>query len=151
MVSKMPALPLVWTAVLERLAWTTAARGAVRPVAAFAVAAAMLLQLVLAAPLAMRMLPGTTSAAWPVVLCAMRAADGTSDHARMPSLPVSPHDHFGCPVCQGNAVPPGILAGAGQFLIPTSSERPWLRAAVPPPAPARPFRLYGSRAPPTLA
>jgi hypothetical protein len=134
--------------VPERAAWTTAARNATRPVAAFVAAAAMLLQLVLAAPLEMRMLAASGLTGWPAALCAMRSAGGVPDPARPP---ISPHDHDNCPVCLGHAAPVGILAGATRLFVASTNWRPWVLAAVATPEPSRPFRLYGSRAPPALA
>lgn len=134
----------------EAAAWPARARGAMRSAAAFVAAAAIFLQLILAAPLEMRMLLGADVAAWPFALCAMRSAGGTSDPAPA-SPPASPHDHYNCPVCQSHAVPLGILAGGTRIFVASTSWRPWLQNDVPAPAPTRPFRLYGSRAPPAQA
>jgi hypothetical protein len=132
----------------QRESWTAEASAAVRTIAAFVAATAMLLQLFLAAPLAMRMPPEAGSTAWPVVLCGMRSSGGAADPAR---TPVVPHQHDDCPVCQSNSMPLGILAGAMLLFVVAATCRRYLWTAVVAPAPARPFRLYGSRAPPALA
>jgi hypothetical protein len=135
----------------ERGSRTAVHCSAVRTIAAFAVAACMLLQLVLAAPLAMRVPASFYLAGWPVELCAMRSAGGTTDPAREPRPPVSPHGHYGCPICQNHAVPMGILAGEMLLFIVATKWWRWLRPAVTTLLPTRPFRLYSPRAPPALA
>jgi len=85
---------------------------------------------------------------WPLALCAMHAADRTTD---FPGAPVRPHDHPRCPVCQSHSVPLGILIGAMLLFSVTTRWRRWIWTALATPAPTRPFRLYASRAPPVAA
>ena len=117
---------------------------AIRTIAACLVAAALLVQQVFALPSAMRMMSGADAGGFLGALCAMRSAAGET----APLPPAAPHSHFGCALCAGHAVAPAVLAGTPQLLVPVTNWQAWLRPVVCAPAPGRPFRLYGSRAPP---
>jgi hypothetical protein len=135
----------------ELAARVTVLGTAVRATAAFGAAAALLVQLFVMPPLAMRMLSSLTSGGWPVALCSRGPVERTDAPTHQPQLPAAPHDHDGCPLCQSHSVPLAIIAVGVVILGATTSWR-WLRRAMlVMPAPSAPFRLYSSRAPPALA
>ena len=114
-------------------------------VAAFAVAVGLLLNLILAPPLAMRMLSEQASTGWPA-LC----ASGSAGHASAPTrqLPGTPHDHSTCPLCQCHLIPMAVIAVVlSVFAVAMCGQRSvQVTLALAPPA--RPFWLYSPRAPP---
>jgi hypothetical protein len=98
----------------------------------------------------MRMSAEAGASGWPVTLCAMRYDRSSPDRTHIPPPPPSPRDHFSCPLCQSHAVPLAILAGAISIVIVGPRWTRWRWAIVTETVPSRPFRLYGSRAPPVL-
>jgi hypothetical protein len=139
------------TMMPELAARVTVLGTAVRAMAAFVAAAALLLQLFVMPPLAMRMLSSLTSGGWSVVLCSGGPAERSSAPAHQPQLPASPHDHDGCPLRQCHSVPLAVIAVVILILAVTTSWR-WLRPVMLIiPVPSAPFRLNSSRAPPALA
>lgn len=123
----------------ERTARARAA-GTALPLAGVAAACLLLLQAVLAPPLAMRMLASAASE-WHVALCG--GADRTGK-------PVTSHHHEACPLCQGHPASSGTLAAVtlASPAVITGSGAP--SAGLGSVAPTRPFRLYRSRGPPFL-
>jgi hypothetical protein len=137
-------------ATLERRRATRAlaASTAVRTTAACAAAVALLLQLILAPPLAMRMLVGRAFAAWPAAYCIGASAERPSAPADHPGSPASPRDHDSCPVCQSHAAPLGPVAIKLALRELNVSWWQFQSLVAATPAWVRPIRLYSSRAPP---
>lgn len=119
-----------------------------RAVAAFLATAGLLLQIILGPPLATRMWSSAAPPAWPAALCRAMPLHDPVDQSPAPALP---HQHDDCPICQSNALPLGLLPAIFLVLVAINYVPPqwWTtRASV---APAWPFTLYSSRAPPARA
>jgi len=114
---------------------------AMRFVTSFAVSVAVLLQLWLMPPLMLRMASGLA----PFTLC---SSDIASSPSRPPGLPVSPHRHDICPLCQSHPAPLGLVLTVTVLIDPAQywTPAPWSRLASLRPVAA--FRLYSPRAPP---
>jgi hypothetical protein len=81
-------------------------RTAALPVVALVATVALLVQMLLAPPLAMRMLSGP--AAWPTALCTATPSDRSVDPVHHQSPPAFPHDHDDCPLCRSSSVALGL-------------------------------------------
>ncbi len=124
------------------------ADGGARTIATFVVAAAVLLQSVLAAPLALRMLAGTDDV-WAIPLCTGESIGGAVAPARGPQPPACPHNRY-CPVCLSHGAPLAILPGIAFVLKTNRVWRRYVWIAVRQAVTGRLFHGYESRAPPIL-
>jgi Protein of unknown function (DUF2946) len=135
----------------ERAARGVGTGSATRTTVAVLAAVALLLQLLVMPPLAMRMMGSHASTGRSVALCTSGSGEQASSPANQPRQPASTHDHNTCPLCQSHPVPLALLAVAIALLAATTRWRRLGQLTLALPAPAWPFRLYSSRAPPALA
>jgi hypothetical protein len=135
----------------RRAACVTQIGGAARPLTGAAVAAALLLQLFVMPPLAMRMLSAMTAGGLPAALCASVSSARLPAPEQPSQPPALPRAHDLCPLCQSHSVPLSPIP-VGIVIVALITSWRWVRrAALAMPAPAAPFRLYSARAPPALA
>jgi hypothetical protein len=134
----------------QQTARMATAEAALRTGAAVVVAAALLLQVLVTPPLAMRMLSGLAQGAWSSVLCTSSDRARTDAPARAPQLPASPHHHDTCLLCQSHPASLGLIAVA---VFALAAAGTWHRAAWTWRSGATPPLLFGAyrpRAPPAF-